>query len=492
MRVLDWYLLSAAFVGLLPVHVQAVERGEVLTFRSMVEAPIRNQNLWSVEAVIDALPDEYLRNFGLMYGSNDSNQYASPSFPRVIVVGDPGAFQHPSYLLMAFSGHPDQKGYWNLEAIDYDPVDNQYIFYQVQFDPASSRRPEIRVNPQECTKCHLHNNTLGQRPIWPSMNIAPLWPLVYGSDRRNLPAMEIEAEMYRQFMRGQAKGGRYKLLPKIDQTLAFEFRDLPHDLSEGIKHRRYSDESTARDNQLEQLFPPERRGPGHTLSARNFRFDEYFGHVIGVYAANNLIQVPGFRRIRAAVLAALLQAKFTGAFAWDVLKEVNQVSPLSFQHSETVRRSKKVHEEMAATASVKSKLLANALRVESSSLSSFEIYKHRNWELMALALVHLHLENLSSTHILDQLSLGRSGEKHDYANGLNWRGSIAAFFNTLLASVLRDHPYLKKHFDLESSYSQGLYTKWSMRDSAPDHWSTFFKELHDVDIRHSCEDNLLL
>ncbi|MBY0384495.1 hypothetical protein K2X05_04985, partial [bacterium] len=72
------------------------------------------------------VPQEFFQNYVLMYRSR-SLQDASYLMPRAIVFGRSAKF------IMAFNGHEKQKGYNNLEIIQYREKTQRWEFREITF-----------------------------------------------------------------------------------------------------------------------------------------------------------------------------------------------------------------------------------------------------------------------------------------------------------------------------------------------------------------------
>ena len=93
-----------------------------LTFDS-VKARIQQCNITTVEGILAVLPESFRSSFTLMRKSK-SAQEASSDNPRVIMFGS------DARLILTFNGDKSQKGFNELEAIEFNDQTKQFDFHQ--------------------------------------------------------------------------------------------------------------------------------------------------------------------------------------------------------------------------------------------------------------------------------------------------------------------------------------------------------------------------
>ncbi len=162
-----------------------------ITYESLVET-IRKSEATSLEETIALLPSDFLRHYVLMYRSR-SLQDASPLFPRAIVFGRSARF------ILAFNGHEKQKGYNNLEIIQFRDKEHRWEFREITF---SAEKPPTfsEANPKKCLECHQspRRENVDPRPNWEPYNF---WPGAYASvDGVIKPALNPTSSLVKRFL----------------------------------------------------------------------------------------------------------------------------------------------------------------------------------------------------------------------------------------------------------------------------------------------------
>lgn len=149
---------------------------------------VQKNKIQSIDETIALLPQDFLRHYVLMYRSR-SLQDASPLFPRAIVFG------RSSKFILAFNGHEKQKGFNNLEIIQFREKENRWEFREITF---FKDKPPVfsEANPKKCLECHqspLRQN-VDPRPNWEPYNF---WPGAYASvDGTVKPTLKPNYEAY--------------------------------------------------------------------------------------------------------------------------------------------------------------------------------------------------------------------------------------------------------------------------------------------------------
>jgi hypothetical protein len=165
---------------------------------SKLEEKIRRCGARSVEDILQYLTPQQSKNYVLAYDSR-SLQEASFENPRVLLHDGPVEF------VMAFNGHPSQRGYDALETMQFDEQSREFQFRQIKF--GRSGKVEIsELNPRLCQGCHGKN----PHPIWDEYL---LWPGFYGSeDDQSGQAPAQENQKFKEFLDNRASHPRYRFL----------------------------------------------------------------------------------------------------------------------------------------------------------------------------------------------------------------------------------------------------------------------------------------
>ncbi len=166
---------------------------------------------------------DHLRHFTLMH-SSESLQGASYQDPRAIVFG-PSA-----RLIFTFNGNHKQKGFYNLEFIQFREGGNghqpHFEFRELSFDREGKNPAKLSAaNPPRCMQCH----TTALTPIWREYEI---WDGAYGKfddaiidfkiekyarasievDTNRFNEMQVEFDQFKLFQRRVATHSRYSKL----------------------------------------------------------------------------------------------------------------------------------------------------------------------------------------------------------------------------------------------------------------------------------------
>lgn len=169
-----------------------------LTFEGVVGL-IEKHGIQSIPELLPRLPRDYRSHYTLMYRSR-SLQAASYLNPRAIVFGA------DAKLILAFNGHPSQKGYDRLEIIQFRDETKSFEFREITFGSKVHVSPP---NPPVCKQCHRDD----LRPNWEPY---PNWSGAYGSnddrfshyDRRD----QEELSELRGFLKSAGSHPRYRHL----------------------------------------------------------------------------------------------------------------------------------------------------------------------------------------------------------------------------------------------------------------------------------------
>jgi hypothetical protein len=160
---------------------------------------IQQRNLTSLEQLLPLLPESLRSSFTLMYDSR-SLQAADARNPRAILFGKDAS------LVLAFNGDGAQRGFDDLEVIQYRPASRSFEMRRIQFPSPRNGFDKVQfsaANPPLCLGCHGRD----PRPNWERY---PVWPGAYGSEDDELTPGE-EAS-YRAFRKQQPAHPRYREL----------------------------------------------------------------------------------------------------------------------------------------------------------------------------------------------------------------------------------------------------------------------------------------
>jgi len=173
---------------------------------------VKTEQSTSPEGILSALPKSLRSRYALLFKSR-SLQGASFKDPRVILFGDDARF------VITFNGSPDQKGYSEIEVMEFDDQSETFSFHEVSYSEVPGQRPKVEVsdtNPQKCLQCHGDP----PRPIW---DTSPSWPGAYGERYRN-PLGKIEQEGLAEFLSIQPNHSRYRILLDTER-FRLEFKE---------------------------------------------------------------------------------------------------------------------------------------------------------------------------------------------------------------------------------------------------------------------------
>lgn len=167
---------------------------------------IQDSKAQTLEHALELVPSAFFQNYVLMYRSR-SLQDASYLMPRAIVFG------RSSKFIMAFNGHEKQKGYNNLEIIQYREKTQRWEFREVTF---FADKPPLfsEANPAKCLECHQspQRSNVDPRPNWEPYNF---WPGTYASvDEEIRPKLKPD---YEGFLSGDKSSLSAPLTKFIEQ-----------------------------------------------------------------------------------------------------------------------------------------------------------------------------------------------------------------------------------------------------------------------------------
>jgi len=164
---------------------------------------VRDEGLTTVAEVVEQLPREYRENYTLAYDSQ-SLQGSSHDHPRAILFG------RTAELVLTFNGHPSQRHYDAIEAMQYRKRSESFELYSIEFGDGRVRFSD--ANPEVCASCHGSP----PHPIWSSYEYGDRethhWPGVYGATH-DAPVLEPgERAAFERFRERAASHPRYRHL----------------------------------------------------------------------------------------------------------------------------------------------------------------------------------------------------------------------------------------------------------------------------------------
>lgn len=207
---ITFIVLLFSYIGASAVYEESFSADDKIDYNTFKYA-IEKKGVTTLEQALSLAPKEYYDHYVLVYRSR-SLQEASFLHPRAIVFGKTGRF------IMAFNGHEKQKGYNNLEIIQYDEPRRRWQFHEIVFNPG--QKPKFINNPKKCIECHQSPKRMSVdlRPNWEPYNF---WPGVYGSVDKKLKASLIEP--WEKFLRGEFYGSTpIRGLQKDDGIMVYE------------------------------------------------------------------------------------------------------------------------------------------------------------------------------------------------------------------------------------------------------------------------------
>jgi hypothetical protein len=176
-----------------------------INYDSLVEK-MKSTNVKTLESTLALVPKEFYDNYVLIYRSR-SLQDASPLFPRAIVFG------RSSKFIMAYNGHKKQKGYNNLEIIQFRDKGFRWEFREITFN--EGKVPTFsEPNPKKCLECHQSpkRTDVDPRPNWEPYNF---WPGAYASvDDELEPVLKRDIENYENKKISYMSGVLNRFLPQ--------------------------------------------------------------------------------------------------------------------------------------------------------------------------------------------------------------------------------------------------------------------------------------
>ncbi len=172
-------------------------------FEIVVEL-INKCRIKSIEMLLSLMPKRYMANYIKSYFSH-AVQNASGAYPLITVTGPDATF------MMNFNGHPSQRGYKNLEIIQFRRAPGNKHFELRDIIFPESEKGEVIIsekNPTACIGCHGVN----PKPLWDSWTF---WPGKFFSDAQTFSPNE---KKYFDAFKPNRNFGRYKYLAELSYT----------------------------------------------------------------------------------------------------------------------------------------------------------------------------------------------------------------------------------------------------------------------------------
>ena len=163
-----------------------------------VKSRVLECGIKTVEDTLAILPESYRSSFTLMRKSK-SAQEASGDNPRVIMYGS------DAKLIMTFNGDSTQKGFDEIEAIQFNDQTKRFDFHQIGFSANHQTAANIDADIQSCTTCHR----TPARPNWEAYDI---WEGAYGQVEDQIKIGSAEDIAFQSFIKNSRNKGRYQYL----------------------------------------------------------------------------------------------------------------------------------------------------------------------------------------------------------------------------------------------------------------------------------------
>jgi hypothetical protein len=202
--------IVAVALSLAPQAASSQTFPEPFSYQALQDYLEANQELTTLEDVLETLPPAYKRYYAFMRESR-SLQGASVEEPRVIIMTT------QANLFMAFAGQHQTRSN-TLEIAVFDPNARAYEFRELTF---RGGRPELsEANPELCRGCHGQD----PRPIWAPY---PFWPGAFGEFRdQGLDGGSPETRAAETaFYDRMGSLPRYRSLMPYDQTTFYDPSD---------------------------------------------------------------------------------------------------------------------------------------------------------------------------------------------------------------------------------------------------------------------------
>jgi hypothetical protein len=159
-------------------------------YESLVQI-FQNKHPQSIDELLPLLPEEFRDNYTIVYRSRSTLQEATEADPRIIMYNGTDA-----KLLMSFNGNPKEKGYNELEVIQYRDQSQAFELYQVELPYSATQAPQ--KNPTACLTCHGDH----PRPNWDGYFV---WPGLIGAHDGDVIGRDVAREAAMDWNHGRYK-----------------------------------------------------------------------------------------------------------------------------------------------------------------------------------------------------------------------------------------------------------------------------------------------
>ncbi len=185
--ILSLFVISISLNLWAQSYTSNVNFDDGIDFDSLAQKIVENK-VYTLEETLDLIPEDFFDNYVLMYRSR-SLQEAQYLSPRAIVFGRSAKF------IISFNGHSQQRGFNNLEIIQFREKTHSWEFREISY--LENQLPHIsEANPKKCLECHqsLLRKNVDPRPNWEPYNF---WPGSYASmDVEIRPVLKTQYEKY--------------------------------------------------------------------------------------------------------------------------------------------------------------------------------------------------------------------------------------------------------------------------------------------------------
>lgn len=281
------------------LFISAVALAKPLTFEAIESYLKEKQNHATLEETLGWIREqspEQMGGFTLMRESS-SLQGASPLHPRAI------SFGKDAKLIFTFNGHPQQKGFSNLEFILFRPKQvggvelGEFEFREIEYRSHGEKTVAkvSTVNPAQCFRCHLTS----KRPIWESYDV---WEGTYGRhDDAILDFVNDKYALAYSLLPGGAEEYERRARTEWKEFKDFKTLTLPNSRYEALNFPEGSPVSP---------YSPEVRGMHHELRP-NLAFTESLSRLQAKNLVSQAIKQSGacLESSSELLLAALLQCE---------------------------------------------------------------------------------------------------------------------------------------------------------------------------------------
>ena len=177
-----------------------VSEGQMPMTIEGMQAYIQKNNITTIEALLDALPNHYRTNFSLVEHTRATGQ-SNLEYPRIVLFGSDGRF------MLNVGTKPDDPMYNVLDVAELHLDTGRWEFSVFDF---RENKPLLTRNDPTCNACHGDKNS---RPVWGDFQE---WTGVFGDSVVDGPRPEAldhtHAIKMNEIMRGQGGSKRFDFL----------------------------------------------------------------------------------------------------------------------------------------------------------------------------------------------------------------------------------------------------------------------------------------